>query len=364
MKGLTRMETTRWLSMPQQVEVQVAAWEAAHPEWVSVERITQYTGQACLAVTVGTAAHRNWRESDAGKGAAEAASEAAGAGETAFGEKGQAPAAWFCVPHAHEPAGTAAIMDTIEQLLTGRGLDGRPASFDDAAARERLVLTFNPDANPGGRAWSPVVWWDGTRYSNEEFWAWMRGVDPATGGMWQRVNRWSLRQTQPLRRGIVYEQLNEHEFVEPNRDPGSSLVRLFQRLNARYRYVAAMHLHQTEFERSPHNCMINLPVLQPELPPAVQAGNQAWGEAVIARWQAMGAAPIPAPRSFPYYQDTQTVQWFRECWGESQHQAPELVVEVQNNNPRTPPEQQLALESAAIQVTIERLLAGAFRRNA
>ncbi len=324
------MELGRWLAMPQQVEAQVARWEQAFPSLLRVDFLTQYTGHRCFALTI-----------------------AAGTPERNDGR----PAAWFCVPHAHEPAGTAAIMDVIAQLLTGHDLAGQPAVFDVELARRRLILTFNPDANPGGRTWSPCVWWDGSKYTNDEFWQWMRGVDPETGGMWQRVARWSLRETHPLRRGIVYEQLNEHEFVEPNRDPGSSLVRLFRQLDARYRYVRSLHLHQTEFERSPHNCMINLPVLQPELPEEIQAANLRWGQSIIACWRELGANPVPEPRGFPYARDEQTVRWFRDCWGESQRKAPELVVEVQNNNPRTPPEQQLALERAAIVVTIEQLLA-------
>lgn len=322
------MDTAQWLAMPQQVEAQVARWERAFPHLLRVEYLTQYTGQRCFALTIGDT-------DDA---------------------PGQRPAAWICVPHAHEPAGTAAIMDMIEQLLTGRDLAGQPAAFDYLAARRRLSLTFNPDANPGGRAWAPCLWWDGSKYSNDEFWTWMRGIDPETQGMWQRVARWTLREEQPLRRGIVYEQLNEHEFVEPNRDPGSSLVRLFRRLDAQYRFARSLHLHQTEFERSDRNCMINLPVLQVELPEQIQAANVAWGQAIIDAWQRMGATPVPAPRGFPYQSDTKTTAWFRDCWGEAQHRAPELIVEVQNNSPRTPPEQQLALQQAAMRVTIEQML--------
>ena len=132
---------------------------------------------------------------------------------------------------------------------------------------------------------------------------------------------------------------------------------LFRQLDARYGFRRAMHLHQTEFERSEHNCMINLPVLQPEVPPDIQEANVSWGQTVIDRWRAIGAHPLPAPRGFPYVRDSETVQWFRHCWEESQRRAPEIVVEVQNNHPRTPPEQQLALELAAIQVTVEELLA-------
>jgi hypothetical protein len=330
---LTRMtmDLSRWLAMPQQVDAQVERWQRDFPDLFTVDYLTQYTGHRCLALTVA---------------------------EKASADDAKA-AAWFCVPHAHEPAGTAAIMDFIQQLLTGRDLAGQPAQFDYAAARRKLILTFNPDANPGGRTWSPCVWWDGTKYTNDEFWTWMRGLDPHSGGMWKRVARWSLREEHPLRRGIVYEQLDAHQFVEPNRDPGSSLVRLFRQMNARYQFKRAMHLHQTEFERATNNCMINLPVLQPELPPHIQQANEAWGQAVLERWRAMGADPVPSPRSFPYNSDTQTVGWFRDCWGESQHAAPEIVVEVQNNNRRTPPEAQLALELAAIQVTVEQLLAEA-----
>jgi len=200
-----------------------------------------------------------------------------------------------------------------------------------------------------------VLWWDGSRYTNQELWEWMRGVDPESGGMWQRVARWSRRACSPLRRGIVYEQLNEQEFVEPNRDPDSSLVRLFRQMDGHYHYDRSLHLHQTEFERSDRNCLINLPLLQPELPPALQEANLAWARELIAAWAALGeeiARPVPEPHPFPYYRDRQTVEWFRACWGESQQRMLELVVEVQNNSPRTPPEHQLLLMETAIWRTI------------
>ena len=333
------MDLSRWLAMPSQVEAQVARWQHDFPGALAVDSITQHTGHRVFALTVGDSA--------------------------ALQNKPSARSAFFCVPHAHEPAGTAAIMDVIHQLLTGQDLAGRPASFDHTAARQRLLLTFNPDANPGGRTFAPVVWWDGSKYTNDEFWTWMRGLDADTGKMWKRVARWSLKDEHPLRRGIVYEQLNDHEFVEPNRDEGSSLVRLFRRNDAKYHYSRSMHLHQTEFVNSPHNCMINLPVLQAELPPHIQEANVAWAQAVIDRWTSLSGtpevanveiSPVPAPRGFPYVRDTETTQWFRNCWGEAQQRAPEIVVEVHNNSPRTPPQAQLALERAAITLTIEQLL--------
>ena len=90
--------------------------------------------------------------------------------------------------------------------------------------------------------------------------------------------------------------------------------------------------------------------------------------AVIDRWLTLSGtpavagveiSPVPAPRGVPDTRDTQTTQWFRDCWGEAQQRAPEIVVEVHNNSPRTPPQAQLELERAAIILTIEQLLEAA-----
>ena len=51
--------------------------------------------------------------------------------------------------------------------------------------------------------------------------------------------------------------------------------------------------------------------------------------------------------------EPQTVAWFTSCWGEAQGRMADVLVEVQNNSPRTPPEPQLRLESAALWCCIE-----------
>lgn len=327
------MEPKYWPAMPSQVRRQIESWknDDMTAKCLNVDSLCQYTGEHVFALTI--------TDPDI--------------------PRADKQAVFVCVPHAHEPAGTVVCLDIAQQLLSGRDLRGNTCQRDVGALLQQVLVTFIPDANPGGRCWSPVLWWDGSRYTNEEFWQWMRGIDPTTGGMWQRVARWSLREQSPLRRGIVYEQINDHEFVEPNRDPASSLVRLFHQLDGRYQFDRCLHLHQTEFVRSDHNCMINLPVLFPELPAKIQEENVAWARALIARWHELGEAtarPVPEPRSFPYYDDEQTVGWFRACWGEAEQRAPELIVEIQNNSPRTPPEQQLLLMEATIWQTIDLIL--------
>jgi hypothetical protein len=247
-------------------------------------------------------------------------------------------------------------MNALQQLLTGEDLAGNASNHDVQGILDACVVTFMPDANPGGRCWAPVLWWDGTKYTNDEFWQWMRGVDPLTGGMWQRVNRWRRSETTPLRRGIVYEQLNVDEFVEPNRDSGSSFLRLFHQLDATHRYQCFLDLHQTEFVDSPHNCTNLLPLELERRTERQQDAVRDLAESVRQGWLALGelARPEPAARGFPYSGDPDTVRWFRDTWGEIDSRMSRITVEVQNNSVTTPPEAQLQLSESAIWSTLKR----------
>ena len=323
------MQAEHWLAMPEQIRKQLAKWQE-NPETarlLTVDFLTQYTGERVFGFTV---TNPDMPLSD----------------KTAI---------WVSVPHAHEPAGTAACMNAIHQLLTGTDLAGKATGRDIRTILDTCLVTFLPDANPGGRCWAPVLWWDGTKYTNDEFWQWMRGVDPETGGMWQRVDRWRLSETTPRRRGIVYEQLNADEFVEPNRDSGSSFLRLFHQLDERYRYECFLDLHQTEFESSSFNCTHLLPIDFDRRTASQQEQVIQLTENVRLAWVALGdlARPEPAARSFPYAGDADTVKWFRSTWGEIDTRMPRLTVEVQNNSTTTPPEAQLQLSETAIWTILE-----------
>lgn len=85
------MDESAWLAMPYQVRRQVERWQA-NPEWaryLTVESLLQYTGERVYALTV--------TDPDS--------------------PREEKRALWCCVPHAHEPAGTAASMDVAHQLL-------------------------------------------------------------------------------------------------------------------------------------------------------------------------------------------------------------------------------------------------------
>lgn len=315
-----------WLARPAQTEPKILAWAKAYPDLVSLDALQTRGGHTAYAVTV-----TNRKLDNASKRKMLVAQ-----------------------PHAHEPAATVGMMDFLAQLLEGKDLAGRSTSLDRQKILDRMLLSFIPDGNPDGRARAPVDWWDGAKYSNKEFLNFAFGRE-SDGRMAQRVGRWSERQHVPELIGFVYEKINDHEYVEPNRDTESSYFRLIRQLRERDSYSLILDLHQTEFERSDRNCMIILPFMQKQLPEPVRDRNQRWGQAVVEAWQKSGARPIKDIKPLGYREDQ--LQYFRKCWGDIFPKTPYLCVEIQNNNPRTPPREQMQLMVTAIRTSIDAILA-------
>lgn len=316
-----------WLAKPHQTEPQILRWQSDYPDVVELDIIEQYVGLKAYAITI---TERSTPADNKGK-------------------------LIFAIPHAHEPAGTVACMNFINQLLTGQHLDGSASDIrNKEAILERCVLSFIPDANPDGRSRSPVDYWDGTRYSNDEFWTFMRGRDPETKKMWKRMGRWSIREETPETIGIVYEQVSEHEYVEPNRDFGSAYFRLIKRIGEKYGYGRWIDLHQTEFQNSKHNAMIILPLVQDELPDHIQAANVLWADEIVKRWGEAGAEPRQESKPLSY--TGEQAEYFRTAWREFMPMIPKITTEVQNNNTRTSPPMQAKLQEIAIRTSVELLL--------
>lgn len=314
-----------WVSRPDDVDVLVQGWAAEHADVLRVESLRQYAGRRVWALTIT---------------------------DPAASAEGKARVLTFR-PHAHEPAATAGQVSFLAALLTGRHLDGRPAELDRARVLSRCELAFILDANPEGTARAPVEAWDGSRYTNDEFWGWMRGVDPLTGGMWKRVDLWDdrLEPDRPERTGIVYEQVSDHEWVEPNRHQRSTLFAWLRELWARQHWGFMLDLHQTEFVGQTQNCMVILPPEFGELPVGIQQCARPWAERLIEAWsQTEGGRPALSAEPLGYTGAER--QYFLDSWGTYHQQTPMLTVEVQNNTPDTPPRLQMRLIEVAIRETV------------
>jgi len=324
------MSAPAWISHPDDVDAQVRDWQAAYPDTFAAESKTQYSGRPVWALTVT---------------------------DKTVPEVGKRSMICF-KPHAHEPAPIAAQMNVISQLLTGKTLDGQPSEFDAERVLTQCVLVFMPDANPDGTARAPVEAWDGTQYTNEEFGAWMRGVDPATGRMWKRVDLWDDTKEDPLptRYGLVYERISEHEYVEPNRHHRSSLFQwLFELLHRRARWDQFLDLHQTEFEHDPANCMVILPCVFDELPAEIREYSRRWAEEIVQAWAEVEGG-CPKREIAPLGYTGEQRQYFVDRWGDLYRQTHIITTEIQNNSTRTSPALQQRLNEVAIRASIERLL--------
>jgi hypothetical protein len=316
-----------FVAKPGQLEKKIAEWTAQAPEILQVDAVASYSGHNVYGLTI----------SDFSV------------------PREEKRAHYFAQPHAHEPGATAGMIDVIEQLCTGQDLWGWPTPLDRQRILTESVLTFNPIGNPQGRAAAPVRYWDGSRHTNDEFWCWMRGEDPENPGqMWKRLDIWDDREENaPKPVGIVYEQIDAHRYVEPNRHQSSSYFRLFRKLDARYGYDRWLDLHQTEFVNSPHTCEILLP-LEGLTQGAIAATNRRWGERIVAAWYHAGfrALPQPVPLSYTGVQ----AAYFRRNWEALHRRMNIITTEIKNNALDAPPQFQLRAQVIAIQESIQALL--------
>ena len=320
-------EETPFLARQAQLEAKIAEWSDRAGSVLRVDFVTSYSGHKVYALTLS-----DFSVSPEGKAAL-----------------------YFAQPHAHEPGATAGMIDAIQQLVTGYDLLGEPSPLDVDEVLARTILTFNPIGNPAGRERAPVLCWDGSQYSNEQFWCWMRGEDPDhPGQMWKRLDLWDTREERaPNPVGIVYEPIDEFRYVEPNRSHLSSYFKLFFEMDALYHYERWLDLHQTEFVGSPHDCMALLP-LAGLAGGEIERENAAWGQDIVDAWRAAGFRPQPRPEPLGYT-GTQA-DYFRRTWGALHQRMCCISTEVKNNAPDATPEFQLRAQSIAIVRTIEREL--------
>lgn len=326
-----------WLSKPCEVDPLLAKWKDQYPNLVRIDEEKQYSGDVVHAITVT--------------------------------DKSPGPKKNFFagVPHAHEPAGTAAIMNLLNELLTGQGLDGNASSLPRKEILERLRLTFIPIGNPFGRKRAPVDWWDGTKYNNEEFEYVMvgklMGNPPAAvvNTFWHYHCLFNQAVERLEEIGIVWEQIGDQVYAEPHLYKGCGFWKLVDRLSDEIHYDLFIELHQGMEGWEKMDTLVIHPreswIPQESLAVADQVETN-----IIKRWQEAGASPHPGDKD--YYQragfsrlpdmtnPTERMKMSGD-WLTIKSGTPCLTIEVQNNNPRTPAEKQLLYQQAAIEACLE-----------
>ena len=269
------------------------------------------------------------------------------------------------VPHAHEPAGTAACMDFIAQLLTGTHLDGTASDLPRNEILRKAVLTLVPDGNPDGRARSPRDSWEG-EVPNGEFFRIMQGDALHHAKFWPEHPEFDNAVEKIAHPGTVYEQLSATEYAEGNQSKRTALWRLVDRLTSRLRYDMFLNLHQgMEDDTQPpwdaHDTWVEHP-MQEWIPTEVQTYAASWAEDVMKAWERAGAKPY---RVVGHYggtlgrpdpaDSTKRRRWMID-WVTLKSGTAELTVKVQNNSRKTPRDKQMRWEHVAIRASVDRLL--------
>lgn len=320
-----------WVYHPQEIERLLRQWETEHGDLLRLEAERQFCGLNVWAATV-----------------------------TGPGDATNRPKMLCIVPHAHEPGGTAASMEFLSQLITGRSLADEPGSIPRERYLAEAEITLIPAGNPDGLRRSPLPAWDGTVVDNEEFWRVMKGLGPDGASQLAWLPELDAVATEAKAVGIVYEQTGPTTYVEPNRSQGGALWRLVDRLADGCPYRQFLNLHQGMEAWADKDTWLEYPT-DDWLPAAAQEYCLGWSEAVLDALEAVGAKPERKTGHYETYrhtpgwsEDGRRLPWIID-WLTLKSGTSELTVEVQNNNPRTPAAKQRLFALTAIVAGVEYL---------
>ncbi len=326
-----------WIVRPAQVEAKLREYRNQYPTLTELECERQFAGQKMYAVAITEKARKTTRKKKL----------------------------LVVVPHAHEPAGTAACMEFANELLAGKRLDGSPTDLPRDEILRKLLITLIPDGNPDGRARSPRDVWEGD-VPNEDFYRIMQGDAPDHAKFWTEHPEFDNSVERIAHPGIVYEQISPTEYAEGNQSKRTALWRLIDRLTSRVKYDMFLNLHQgmerdTEPPWDAHDTWVEHPT-QEWIPREVQAYAASWAIDVMKAWERGGAKPYRVVGTYggtmgrPDPADPARRRKWLIDWVTLKSGTPELTVEVQNNCKKTPRDAQMRWSHMAVCASVERLL--------
>lgn len=224
LRNTVKRDDVTWLVLPDVVEAQLRQWASRFPERYRLLHEPASSGHNVYLADVGQP-----RES---------ASEVL-----------------IVQPHGHEPAASAAIMELLSELITGRKLDGSAADLPPGEILKRCRLAVNPLGNPDGRSRMPTLCWT-NEFTREETLYYCNSK--ARGGTYlsglrkrvMRVGDIELDSDYPL--ACRWEHVGDDLYVDPWGWPGdlasnpTTLARLVRPVLAQRRLDLVLDMHQVE----------------------------------------------------------------------------------------------------------------------
>ncbi|MCX8082546.1 MAG: hypothetical protein N3D17_04040 [bacterium] len=330
------------MSKPEKINRDIFRWARDYTDIVRIDEETQFTGDKVYAITVEKRNNLPKRN------------------------------LLVAVPHAHEPAGTVAIMEFLSELITGKDAEGNVSQLPREEILKNIRLTCIPIGNPFGRKNSPVEFWDGTRFSLEEFIYIMVGrlmgnpPPNIVNEFWHNHPVFNQEVERLEEIGIVWEKLSEKWYGEPHFYKGCTWWKLVERISDEFQYSKDdlfLELHQTEMYPD-KDCMVIHP-REAWIPPDAIARADEIEEKINRRWREVGGSPYQDKEYYtrlverdkdlnnPKERRKISIDWLTMKTG-----TPCITIEVQMHNPNTPAQKQILLEKVAIEVCVELLLKG------
>ena len=314
--------TACWLSQPDEWSPLFARWADQHGAHARLHEWEQWGGRRVTGLTLG----------DDGKG--------------------RPVRILIAVPHAHEPAPTAALVNLASRLLNGCHIDGAPSPTLGPNLLERALITLLPDTNPQGRARAVRRVWDG-ELDNEAFLMQAFG-ESSDGCRFGRYPEWTRADHQPRMVGLIYEEIAAGHYVEPNTSRRSTHTRAVDELFDRYAFTHYLDMHQHEGDEA-----ALLPASFDDLSPEQQGAESAWAAALLDMWDRNA---IRHKGSYIPYLGLPRQEFFREYWRGRCPGMLQLTSETRNNRhvasgAPTPLARQLRSATLAIEATLKHLAA-------
>ena len=214
-----------WPVMPDIVEELLLEWNHTYPSLTRLDSVTGHTGYKTYAISVT---------------------------DPSVPETSKVPLL-LIQPHGHEPSQTAAAMDILCQLLTGKTLVGEKSDLEQEEVLRRLVLVINPLGNPDGRLRTPTECWT-EEYTFQEGCYYWNGKLRGDTDYFSQIGRFRRAEYDfdpdyPI--ALRYEQVDEDLYSDAWNDPAeklednpTSLAALIRTMMNRYRFQAILDLHQ------------------------------------------------------------------------------------------------------------------------